>query len=420
MRRSVFITGSSIASIVVALVVSLLGAAPALAATADTGSPARVPHDTLVVTSRHYAVQQPGGRVRERVGIQLGAAADVRIDVRVSPLGYLIRRVNLGSLSAGWHSWTWSGYRNGGTPARDGRYYVIVHATFKASGFTIQDETGAFVHRHYHPGSVTSTYSTLYPRATTLHDSTTLSVRPPEKIKATLRIRNGAGKVVFTREYKVFSTEPQVKWDGRDHTGRPLRTGTYYVTVSGVDKDGFTGRTKTSAVKVSSQKLVQRTKTITVAPADVVQPLCGFDSPNGCGDYPQCGTVAPSDRFTQHGALSYRSGRDCTQPLYRSHEVRLTDNAPRGYGTMTVSMFGGPTTAGAADQGVLSAGSLSASTGPDTSDHTTSLPPVPVGLIAVWWDEYVPGLSWSFMTRDGASYDAASYTVTYTFLTPQS
>ena len=86
---------------------------------------------------------------------------------------------------------------------------------------------------------------------------------------------------------------------------------------------------------------------------------------------------------------------------------------------MAVSMFGGATAAGAADQGVLSAGGLSASTGPDTSDHTTTLPPVPVGHIAVGHAEYVPGLSWAFTTRDGASYDAAYYTVTYTFLTPQ-
>ena len=170
---------------------------------------------------------------------------------------------------------------------------------------------------------------------------------------------------------------------------------------------------------------MQRTKTITVAPADAVQPFCGYGSGNGCWDYPQCGTVAPSDRFPQDGALSYRSGSDCTQPapwvpLYRPHEVRLTDNAPRGYRTMTVSMFGGPTTPGAADQGVLYAGGFSSSTGPDTSDHTTSLPPVPVGVIAVGPAEYVPGLSWAFMTRDGARYDAAYYTVTYTFLTPQS
>jgi hypothetical protein len=300
-----------------------------------------------------------------------------------------------------------------------------VHATFEESGFTTQDGLEAFVHRRYHPGSVASTYTAIYPRAKTLHDSTTLGFRPLEMVKATMRIRDAAGQVVFTRAYKAFHTYLRVTWDGRTVNGRALRAGTYYVTVSGVDRDHLAGRTRARAVRVSGQRLVQRTTTIIVAPADAVQPFCGYDSGDGCWDYPQCGTVAPSDRFTQNGALSYRSGRGCTQPapwvpLYRRHEVKLTDNAPRGYGTMVVSMFGGETAAGAADQGVLSAGGLSVSTGPDISDHTTALPPVPVGHVAVGHAEYVPGLSWAFTTRDGASYDAAYYTVTYTFLTPQS
>jgi hypothetical protein len=130
--------------------------------------------------------------------------------------------------------------------------------------------------------------------------------------------------------------------------------------------------------------------------------------------------------------LSHRSDAACDRPAgwgtatYRSHGVRLTDTAPRGYGTMTVSMFGGPRTPGAADQGELSAydpvrhTSVTASTGPGTSDHTTTLPPVPVGKIAVYRDEYVPGLSGGFTTTGGAGYDAASFTVRYTFLTPQS
>lgn len=41
-------------------------------------------------------------------------------------------------------------------------------------------------------------------------------------------------------------------------------------------------------------------------------------------------------------------------------------------------------------------------------------------MIPVGPAEYVPGLAWAFMTRDRASYDAGYYTVTYTFLTPQS
>lgn len=130
--------------------------------------------------------------------------------------------------------------------------------------------------------------------------------------------------------------------------------------------------------------------------------------------------------------MSCRSDAACHRPAgwptatYRSHDVRLTDTAPRGYGTMTVSMFGGPRTPGTADQGELSAydtvshTSVTASTGPDTSDHTTTLPPVPVGEVAVGRYEYVPGLSWGFTTAGGTGYDVASFTVRYTFHTPQS
>jgi hypothetical protein len=37
-----------------------------------------------------------------------------------------------------------------------------------------------------------------------VHDSTSLGNRPPEMVKATVRIRNAAGKVVFTGASKVF------------------------------------------------------------------------------------------------------------------------------------------------------------------------------------------------------------------------
>jgi hypothetical protein len=300
-----------------------------------------------------------------------------------------------------------------------------VHATFRGSGSTTQEGLEAFVHRHYHPGSVTSTHATIYPRATTVHDSTSLGVRPPEMVRATLRIRDASGTVVLRRAYRVCHSYLRVSWDGRDRGGRPLPAGRYSVTVAGVDRDGLAGTTRARALRLSGQRLVQRTRTLTVAPARAVQPACGVSSGMGCWDHPQCGTVAASDRFPQDGALSYRSDPGCTQPapwvaLSRRHDVGLSDDAPRGYGTMVVSVFGGPTAPGAADQGVLSAGGLSVATGPDTSDHTTTLPPVPAGEIALDHDEDVPGLSWSFTTRDGASYDAAFYTVTYTFLTPAS
>ena len=112
---------------------------------------------------------------------------------------------------------------------------------------------------------------------------------------------------------------------------------------------------------IFGRRLVQTARTVTVAPAKVVQPVCGPDAPHGCGDYPLCGHRRAERRFTEAGALSHRSDAACDRPAgwgtatYRSHGVRLTDTAPRGYGTMTVSMFGGPRTPGAADQGELSA-----------------------------------------------------------------
>ena len=136
-----------------------------------------------------------------------------------------------------------------------------------------------------------------------------------------------------------------------------------------------------------------------------------------------------SDRFAQDGALSYRSKPSCPDggsgQAAREHGYYLSgDNAPRGYGTATVSLFGGPTTPGAADQGELAYGdgttSVEVATGPDTSDHTTTGTPVSVRrLYHGDGRPEVPGIVWSFMTRDGASYDVAKFTVRYTFLTPQ-
>ena len=103
-----------------------------------------------------------------------------------------------------------------------------------------------------------------------------------------------------------------------------------------------------------------------------------------------------------------------------------------------MSQFGGPTTPGAADQGELavvygatytrtSTGSTytggtstTVLTGPDTGGHTTAAPTGPISVIQDDDGVGVPGFEWYFRTREGASYDVASFTLTYTFLTPRS
>ena len=126
----------------------------------------------------------------------------------------------------------------------------------------------AFVHRHYYPGYLTSQFPALYPRSKTIHDSTMLENRRPYPTRATMRVRNRSGKVVFTRAGKALRTYTRVTWDGRDARGRALPAGNYYAKVSGVDRDGLRGSTEAQKVVVSAKRLrAQRPGRVTVSPS---------------------------------------------------------------------------------------------------------------------------------------------------------
>jgi flagellar hook assembly protein FlgD len=323
-------------------------------------------------------------------------------------------------LSPGWHSWTWTGHDNRGKQVPDGYYEVRADVFFANSGTWQGQVLGrALVHRHYYPGYLTSQFPALYPRSTTIHDSTTLENQRPFPTRATMRVRNRSGKVVFTRAVKALRKHMRVMWDGRDARGRPLPAGNYYAKVSGVDMDGLRGSTEAQKVVVSAKRLVSVTRTVTLSPSASITNYMDWRC-SGCLDNPPpppCGKVVASDRFTEEGALSYRSGTDpsCEQSRWVAstrNALTLHERAPRG-GSTSVAVFGGPTTPGASDQGSLSVtGATGATvlTGSDTSDHTTTTPWVPI----------VPGTPrthWSFGTRDGSSYDAATFTVRVKFLT---
>jgi len=427
-------------SIVLTLAASLLGANPVAQAAhatriASGASPAGWPpgcdptDDMLTTDSRHYKVK-PGGEVREVVRVELQYDSRVNLHINNNDRGDYVRgRVDLGVLKAGCHYWSWTGHANGGANAPDGHYWVTINVTAVDSGRYYQTGAPLWVHRRYHPGSVTSSRSTIYPRSTTLHDVTSLGVRPPDAmVTSTMRVRNRAGKVVFTRAYGVPHTYLRVRWDGR-RSGRALPAGRSFVTVSGKDADGFTGTSKPRAVIVSGKKLVTRTRAVIVQPSTSPAFIDHGGECNGCPvPPPPCGTVVASDRFAQDGAWSYRSESSCPNggsgQASREHGYYMSgDNAPRGYGTATVALFGGPTAPGAADQGELAYGddttSVNVATGPDTGDHTTTGTPVSIRRLYHGGGPEVPGIVWSFTTREGASYDVAKFTVRYTFLTPQ-
>ncbi|CAN5629602.1 hypothetical protein BH10ACT10_BH10ACT10_13360 [soil metagenome] len=162
---------------------------------------------------------------------------------------------------------------------------------------------------------------------------------------------------MFSRTSRAFTSFPHASWDARDGRRHPLPSGTYYAQWTGVDRDGIAGATRPKAIKVSAKKLVHASRTVTISPHAAASwgypPGC-----NGCAKHPLCGTVTPSKRFEQEGALSFRSGEDCgtlpSQQAAQQHFVyEPRDVAPRAYGTLRLSLFGGPTTPRNSDQGDL-------------------------------------------------------------------
>ena len=399
--------------------------------------------DNLDVTIKYLVA---GGGVLEVdgggdvVGVRLGVAIDQPAKVVVTitnDSGQVVRGpVSLGTLRPGRHFWKWAERRNDGTRVRDGGFTAVAKATFAASGLTREWTSGFVVDSRYRPGRVHIGYRTIYPRSTTVHDATTLSNRAYEYARTAMVVRSPAGKVVNRKYFAWTSDRNRTTWDGRDGRGRLVPAGTYTIRFAGKDWSGNRGQTAPVSVTVSTKKLVLQTRTLTVSPdASGGQWTCFYPGgPNGCGDPGtlECGTIVASDRFSQPGAFSYRSGQNC-RPEDRwqvsgDHQATLTGLAPRGYREMTVSFLGGPTTPGAADQGELllsdEAGPVIVPSGPDTSDHTTTSPTVPIPSSDA--NKQFPGVeppahavAWAFTTRNGANYDVASFTVRYDYLTPR-
>jgi len=223
--------------------------------------------------------------------------------------------VSLGTLRPGRHFWKWGERRNDGTRVRDGGFTATVDATFAASGLTQEWKMVFGVDSVYRPGRVHIGYRTIYPRSTATHDATTVSNRAYEYARTAMVVRSAAGKVVYRKYVPWTSFRNRATWDGRDARGRVVPAGTYTIRFAGKDWSGNRGQTAPVRVDVSARKLVLRTHTLTVSPdASGDQRTCFYPGgPLGCGDPGtlECGTIVASDRFSQPGAFSYRSGRDC-------------------------------------------------------------------------------------------------------------
>ena len=70
---------------------------------------------------------------------------------------------------------------------------------------------------------------------------------------------------------------------------------------------------------MSDEKLVVTTSTVTVSAAQANYPYnpCANSTANGCGDFPDCGSILASTAYAEPGALSYRSSTACSTDPWR-------------------------------------------------------------------------------------------------------
>jgi hypothetical protein len=167
--------------------------------------------------------------------------------------------------------------------------------------------------------------------------------------------------------------------------------------------------------------------TATVTPAQT-----GELSPLGAQRM-RCGAVDPSARYA--GGFTYRAIplEDCpftpmSHPrdsawsgVYSGHQIAPDIVAPRGIWSQRVSMRGQPTVDSETDWATLEvAASATARTAEVAGETVTTTPTHMHPFRAIDYGAFPPSsLYWAVLTQDGNSYDVASFTIDYTYLTPQ-
>ncbi|MET1231553.1 MAG: FlgD immunoglobulin-like domain containing protein [Candidatus Limnocylindrales bacterium] len=144
---------------------------------------------------------------------------------------------------------TWNGRTAGGARVPNGRYRVEVRVddalgnTATVSGSIVvdtTDPTGAVVPAV--PGLVAGATSRAFsPDGDRWQDTVALRVAADEPVKATISVRNSAGKVVWSGSTPMGEA-PSVVWRGRHRSGGTLKDGTYRVLARVTDAAGNRAR----------------------------------------------------------------------------------------------------------------------------------------------------------------------------------
>lgn len=383
-----------------------------------------------------------GDGVKDGLTITLRVAREMPVRLEIGPASErtIDRRVDLGVLAKGTHTWTWNGRNQSGKLVSDRTYRIRAFVDDSQGGYLAQDRVqvdtrfdAALTAPIY--GAEPGAAARVYPRTSVVTDVLPLTALSYEKklVDLELVIRSSRGRVVRRADVaEVLSTVNggtyghgrTVEW-AAVRGGRPLPAGRYSAVVTGLDRAGNSGRSRRVRIWVSSDKLVWKEASTTVSPAESEFGPCDWSTANGCGDYPPCGTVVPSGLYA--GGLSYRAAACATPDPDRElavgrHLLEVPDaTGVRGLAAARVAFTGTPTTAGENDTGTLTVWtsgdddpSVTGTAGQSAwADH----PSWGAGLTA---DDVLsqrdPAVAWSYVTRGTDSVDLASFTVDVRYL----
>ncbi|AKH65546.1 MULTISPECIES: flagellar hook assembly protein FlgD [Photorhabdus] len=107
-------------------IVGQINNSQSLQASALIGRGVMIPGDTILVGS-----SEEGGISTTPFGIELERPADsVKVTI-TDKQGAVVRQIDIGSLDAGAHNFTWNGTKEDGTTAADGAYEITIAASYK-------------------------------------------------------------------------------------------------------------------------------------------------------------------------------------------------------------------------------------------------------------------------------------------------
>jgi flagellar hook assembly protein FlgD len=363
-----------------------------------------------------------GAKDQAKVRFTLPRAAKVRIVVKrcmwCADPGQKVRKVSLGRLARGVHTWKWDGRAQDGSRLGSGDFSVglVTSRWPTVTALTTLDRTfRAWIRPTY-----SRLATTVYPYTTEVTDSLTLSASVEPFRKARVVIRDSRGRTVFRRW--LGSRYEDVTWTGTLE-GNPLPPGSYEAFVRGEDRSFNVGRSRILALEVSGAPLVMREDSIEVTPVESRKGDCFFTDALGCGGAPpDYGTVVPSEIFP--GGLSYRSAEGEEEYRSRAHSLHALEvpGAVRGIEGARVAFSGRPTVDGEEDPGQLSVWGSTDVVSSSNGGQTGWFVPTEWAGGGPGWTvtSWGPSVVWSFGTFGTDSFDVEKFTVDVRYLAPAS